>query len=122
MRARADRGQLLPLYALIVVVACGLLVLLAQLGQLAHRRAQARTAADAAALAGVAGGRDEADRVAVANGAELDDFRSDGGEVIVRVRLGTTHAIARARRDAGCRQPEQPDHLHFETCQPSSSG
>ena len=33
MRARRDDGQLLPLYAVILVVACGAIVLLAQLGQ-----------------------------------------------------------------------------------------
>jgi hypothetical protein len=42
--------------------------------------------------------------------------------VIVRVQVGTTHAIARARRGEGCRQLEQLDHLHFQTCQPSSRG
>ncbi len=122
MRARGEAGQLLPLYALVVLVACGALVLVAHLGQLAHRRAQARTAADAAALAGVAGGRDEADRVADANGAVLEGFVSNDGEVTVRVQVGGTHAIARAQRDQGCRQSDQPDRVHSQTCQPSNRG
>jgi uncharacterized membrane protein len=110
----------LPLYVVIVLVACGVILLLSQLGQLAHRRAQARTAADAAALAGAAEGRGAAESVATANGAVLESFTTHGSEVDVTVRIGGTHATARASRDRACSQSGEPQHLHFGTCQPSS--
>ncbi len=98
MRARGDDGQLLPLYALVLVVACAAIVLLGHLGQLAHRRAQARTAADASALAGAADGREAAARVAAANCAVLEVFVERDGGVDVRVSVHGTSAIARAER------------------------
>jgi uncharacterized membrane protein len=122
MRIRSDRGQLAPLYAVIVLVAAGAIVLLAQLGVLATHRAHARTAADAAALAGAAEGRPAAEEVAAANGAVLESFVVTGSDVEVRVRVGSTHATARARREGGCRSAPQPDPVHFEPCQPTSPG
>ena len=122
MRAQSDDGQLLPLYAVILLVACGAIVLLGHLGQVAHRRARARTAADAAALAGAAEGRAEAEAVAAANGAVLDAFVTDGVDVDVAVHVGGTHATARAQRGEGCRQFAEPEHLHFRTCQPTNRG
>ena len=74
------------------------MLLLVHLGVLALHRAQARSAADAAALAGVAEGRAAADEVARSNGAVLESFVADGTDVEVRVRVGSTHATARARR------------------------
>src|SRR5437868_7123289 len=53
-RVRVEAGQLLPLYALVVLVACVAMLLLVRLGVIATHRAHARTAADAAALAGAA--------------------------------------------------------------------
>jgi hypothetical protein len=120
VRAAGDDGQLLPLYLVVLLVACGAIVLLGQLGQLAHRRAQARTAADAAALAGAAEGRDAAEKVAAANGATLDAYSTNGAEVDVIVNIGSTHAIARARHDSACSHLAEPDHLHSETCHPSN--
>ena len=122
MRVRSDVGQLAPLYALIVVVACAAMLLLVQLGTVTVHRAQARTAADAAALAGAAEGRGAAEQVATANGAVLESFDADGDEVLVRVRVGSSHAMARARRDGGCRSATQPEHVHFAPCQPTSPG
>jgi Flp pilus assembly protein TadG len=122
MRARRDSGQLLPLFAVILLVACGSILLIGRLGQLAHRRAQARTAADAAALAGAAAGRPAAEEVATANGAVLEEFDVHGSDVDVRVRVGSTHAIARARREAGCQSLPQAHPVHFAACQPSSLG
>ena len=122
MRARRDGGQLLPLFAVVLLVACGSILLLGRLGQLAHRRAQARTAADAAALAGAAGGRAAAEEMASANGAVLEGFSMDGNEVDVRVRVGSTHANARARRETGCKPMPQAHPVHFASCQPSSPG
>ena len=54
---RGQRGQVLPLVAVIVVVAAGAALVLARLGTEVIDRARARTAADAAALAGVTGDR-----------------------------------------------------------------
>jgi uncharacterized membrane protein len=122
MRARGDHGQLAPLYAVIVLVAGGAMLLLVHLGVLAVHRAHARTAADAAALAGAAEGHAAADEVARANGAVLESFIAMGSDVEVRVRVGSTHATARARRDGGCRSAPQPDPVHFDPCQPTSPG
>ena len=123
MRAQeSDRGQLMPLYAVIVLVAAGAIVLVAHLGVLAAHRAHARTAADAAALAGAAEGRPAADEVARANGAVLESFVVAGVDVEVRVRVGSTHATARARREGGCRSAHQLDPVHFGPCPPTSPG
>ncbi|MEY2453547.1 MAG: hypothetical protein QOD92_3121 [Acidimicrobiaceae bacterium] len=122
MRARSDGGQLTPLYAVIVLVAGGVMVLLAHLGVLAVHRGHARTAADAAALAGAAEGRSVAEEVARANGAVLESFVIDGTDVEVRVRVGSTHATARARREGACRSAPQPDPVHFGPCPPISPG
>ena len=121
-RVRAEAGQLLPLYALVVLVACVAMLLLVRLGVVATHRAHARTAADAAALAGAAEGREAAEQVAAANGAVLESFESEGDEVEVRVRVDTSHARARARREGGCRSGAQPDHVDLESCQPTSPG
>lgn len=59
-----------------------------------HQRA--RTAADAAALAGAIGGAERAARVARANGADLVGFSVDGDVVTVRVVIGDVAASARA--------------------------
>jgi uncharacterized membrane protein len=109
-------------YAVIVLVAGGAMLLLVHLGVLAVHRAHARTAADAAALAGAAEGRAAAEEVARSNGAVLESFAAAGSDVEVRVRVGSTHATARARREGGCRQALQPDPVHFEPCQPTSPG
>lgn len=119
---RGDGGQLLPLYAVIVLVAAGSMLLVVHLGVLAVHRAQARSAADAAALAGAAEGRAAADEVARRNGAVLESFVADGTDVEVRVRVVSTHATARARRDGDCRSTAQPDPLHFGPCHPISPG
>ena len=98
---RDERGQVLPLLAL-VMVAIGLACL--GLGRFARGlvdAAAAQTAADAAALAGVLDGPAAARSLAEANEAELLSFERVGGtDVRVRVRLGRAVASARARSDA----------------------
>jgi uncharacterized membrane protein len=113
---------LLPFYAVVVLVAGGAMLLLVHLGVLAVHRAHARTAADAAALTGAAEGRSAADDVARDNGAVLESFVAVGPEVEVRVRVGSTHATARARREDACRSAAQPGPLHFDPCHPISPG
>jgi hypothetical protein len=62
---------------------------------------RARSAADAAALAGVRGGRSAAARLAVANGGRLVSWEQDGDTVLVTVRVGDAVADARATAGAG---------------------
>ena len=73
-------------------------VVLARLGTATVTQAQARTAADAAALAGAVEGRDAATAIAAANGARLVEFRRIGLDTRVTVAVGRAHATARARR------------------------
>src|SRR5258705_12838630 len=95
---RDGRGSLTPLIAVIVLTAGGSALLIGRLGGAAVARAQARTAADAAALAGAAEGRPAAEMVAVANGGRLGGFRSRGVPTAVVVRGGPARAPAPPRR------------------------
>ena len=82
------------------VVLCGVLALgIGKLGGAAALRAQARTAADAAALAGAAEGKVAAADLAAANGARLTGYADIGDDVVVKVNLDGVDAIARARRE-----------------------
>ncbi len=99
-RAR-DRGQavlllLLPALALATVVALAV----GHSGRQVIDRSRAQAAADAAALAGVDGGRSAATALAAANGAALVAFdATPDGEyvtVVVEVTVGDAHATARA--------------------------
>ena len=95
-----DRGQALPVVVGVLAVVA---VLVAALGVVAGHSvdaARARTAADAAALAGVEGGDAAAEALAHANGGVLIEFRTtQEGDVVVRVRLGRASATARATLD-----------------------
>ena len=96
-RARArERGSVLPLVALLVVAMGGLGLVLGRLGGEAVAAGRARTAADAAALAGAAEGEDAARAVARANGAVLERAERDGDAFVARVRLAGEVATARA--------------------------
>lgn len=104
MRARiewGERGQVLPLVLVILLVAAGGLLLLTHLGARAAAQARAQVAADAAALAGAAEGRDAAAALATANGAILESFDVDGPRVRVVVRAGGARAAAAAERTDG---------------------
>lgn len=92
-----DRGQAVSLAAAMVALVTVALVGLVPVGRALADRARARTAADAAALAGAAEGEQAADDLARVNGAELVDFERTGDEVVVRVRIGDVDASARAR-------------------------
>lgn len=92
-----DRGQAVPLAAAMVAVVTIALVGLVPAAQALADRARARTAADAAALAGAVDGEHAARVLARDNGAELVDFERTGDEVVVGVRLGDVEARARAR-------------------------
>jgi hypothetical protein len=92
------RGAVTPLLVSLVFLMGVFVVVIARLGEAAVAQAQARTAADAAALAGAVDGRDAATTMAQANGARLVDFQSVGLDTRVTVALGRAKATARAHR------------------------
>jgi hypothetical protein len=96
-----ERGQVLPLVALVMAGAGVAMLWLGRLGGAAVARAEARTAADAAALAGAVGGRGAAQSAAVHNGARLVAFEARAGEAFVRVTVRDAVATAEARVEAG---------------------
>ncbi len=92
-----ERGQALPLVALVVAVTLVLAVVVVGVADAVIDRAAAQTAADAAALAGAAEGRVAAERLAVENGAVLVSF-VPGPPVEVVVEVDGRRAIARAEK------------------------
>ncbi len=88
---------MLPLVAVVMTVAVGAALVVALVGGVVIDRSRARTAADAAALAAVSGGREQADRVARANGGEIRRYQEVGNVVEVTVRVGRADATARAQ-------------------------
>ena len=95
---QAERGQAMPLVLAVVALAVVVLLALVPVARAANERARARTAADAAALAGAAEGEEVAREVALANGAELVEWHAEGTDVWVTVTLGDARAEAKARR------------------------
>ena len=91
-----DGGQAVPLFLVFILLMGVGLLGLARLGAAVDDAARARTAADAAALAGAADGFDAAVELAVANGGLLHTYERHGGAVEVAVRVGDTVATARA--------------------------
>jgi hypothetical protein len=101
MRMREAHGQAVVAVAIaLVVLVVGLLVV-GRVGRTVVDRARARTAADAAALAGVGHGVAAARQLADRNGARLVAFDDAGDEVEVTVQVGSVRASARARLDPG---------------------
>lgn len=99
--AGRERGQILPVVALLVVLAGVACLVAGRLGGAAVARAQATTAADAAALAGAAAGRSAAVQAAEANGGAVTEYQERGTDVRVEVELGAATAAARGRRSGG---------------------
>ena len=100
-----DRGQAAPLMIVVLLVTMGAAFVTVEVGGLLNESARARTAADAAALAGAAAGREEAVSVAVANGGVLLSYEeekptgsSDVLLVTVAVQVGRASQTARAER------------------------
>lgn len=96
MRVHTQRGQTMPLAALILVGVTLALTVVVDLGRSADAAARARTAADAAALAGVADGCDTARYLADANGARLASCRRHGATITVEIELDGHRARASA--------------------------
>ena len=93
-----DRGQAIVLVLAAIVVAVVFAVSIGRFNARLVDSQQAQLAADAAALAGVVGGRAAAERLAIANEGMLTDFVAVGDEVVVEVRVGDESARARATR------------------------
>lgn len=96
LRVRDGRGQAIPLFLLVVLLAMVLVAFAARLGPTVDAAAHARTAADAAALAGAASGPAQARHLAELNGATLVSFERRGDEVIVVVEVDEVRARAAA--------------------------
>lgn len=93
-----QRGQVLPLLTVVVALAALVVIGLGRVGGMVVARAEAQTAADAAALAGAVHGRGAAERLAAANGGRLVGWEAAGAEVEVVVEVRREAARARARR------------------------
>jgi outer membrane lipoprotein SlyB len=102
---RSDRGQATPLWAVVLVLAGLLLVPTGLLVRASVERAEARSAADAAALAGALEGEGAARAVAEANGAELVAYEERGDLVEVTATVGDRRATARAERSVRLEVP-----------------
>jgi uncharacterized membrane protein len=99
VRARTnsrDRGQAVVLMAMVVAFAALVALGVAHVGAVMLQRQQAQTAADAAALAGLHGGRAAAVQLAAANDAALLSFVQQGDTVTVVVASGQVRARASA--------------------------
>ena len=97
-RGAADRGQAVVLLLAVVVLIVLSMVAVGRFGARVVGIEQAQIAADAAALAGVDGGRAAAARLADANGAALVSFTAIGDDVLVTVVVDGVRATARASR------------------------
>ena len=99
-RSRSQAGQALGLVlcaiALIALVAVGV----SRVGLRLIQEAQAQTAADVAALAGVDGGATAARQAAAANGAAVVSWSASTDVFTVTVLYGGSTATARASRQA----------------------
>jgi len=93
-----QRGQVLPLLAVVVALAALVVLGLGRLGAVVVARAEAQTAADAAALAGVLHGQASAQHLAEANGGRLVSWAAAGREVEVVADVRGERARSRARR------------------------
>lgn len=98
-RTHGDRGQSAVMLLIVIAVLAGALgAALADFGAAVGERTRAQTAADAAALASLDGGRSAAARLAAANGAAVVSWSLGPGpdDVTVTVRVGDSTATARA--------------------------
>ncbi len=93
-----DRGQIVPIAACMMLAMAVIILAIAQLGRHAGDAALARTAADAAALAGAAAGRSQAELTISANRATLVSYVDNYEWVEVIALVGQTQATARAER------------------------
>lgn len=97
MARSRDSGSMLVFTAMVGVALCAAVTvaLVPFLLGLVHRQ-QAQSAADAAALAGVTGGRAASASLAAANDGLLVSWTRDGRAVTVTVTVGDQRATAKA--------------------------
>lgn len=115
-----DRGQVLPLAALLLALVAGAAVLIVHVGGVVDERARASSAADAAALAGAAEGEAAAHELAEANGGTLEHFSVEAGDTVVAVRVG--RSVVRARASAARVVEEVPSAGCHPVHSPACSG
>lgn len=120
-----ERGQVVPVIAVALLLAGILGLGLVRLGAVAARQAAAQAAADAVALAGAAGGEEAARRVAGENHARIVEMTVTPGEAAVTVERGGHSASARARRLTSespvpefWRRPSEAGAAHPVDCRP----
>ncbi|MDP2293248.1 MAG: hypothetical protein Q8M22_18850 [Actinomycetota bacterium] len=97
-RVHPDAGQAVPLLLAVVALIAVVMAATAHLGARVVVEEHAQVAADAAALAGLDGGRPAAERLARANDGVLVAFAGSDLDVQVTVRVGDATATARATR------------------------
>ncbi len=96
-----ERGQILPVAGFMTGVMMLVALLVSHVAAAANTQAHLQTAADAAALAGVRGGKAAAETAASANNAELEKFVSQGQIISTTVRIGDQTARATAELRGG---------------------
>ena len=96
MRIRGDGGQAMPLAIAAIVVAGLLTIAVGSMAGDVVDAARAQTAADAAALASIGGGRAAASSLAVEHGGTVVAWSQQGSVITVSVRIGDAVAVARA--------------------------
>lgn len=109
MGTERERGSILPLSAVVVMMAAVAMLIVVELAVRAVERAEAQTAADLSALAGVYEGRTGAVELAELNGAVLISYRSIDDVVLVVVAVNGTRAEAAAVWD-----PEVSPNVEIE--------
>lgn len=114
---RSDDRGLATVAAMVVVPVLVMVAgISAALGSVVVARHQATTVADLAAIAGVQGGGcADADRVAEANGMQVDQCDSTDGRVIVQIRAPAPVMLVRV---AGWLQQEAPDITAWSRADP----
>jgi len=96
MRFRGDGGQAMPLAMAVIVVAGLLTIAVGSMAADVVDAARAQTAADAAALASIDGGRAAASSLAGEHGGTVVAWSQQGTVITVSVRVGDAVAVARA--------------------------
>ncbi len=95
-RTNRESGQVMPLIGVVMAILVIAALAMGQATKIINTKARAQTAADAAALAGVAGGVPAARSAARANGATVTKFANTADGVVVTVDLGDQKATSAA--------------------------
>jgi hypothetical protein len=104
----SQRGQAVPLLLVVLALATGAALLLAEVAVATVERSRAQTAADAAALAGAAEGASAAEAVARANQATVEAYAERRTEPGPEVQVDVGHQRATAQATAAADVPVAP--------------